>query len=283
MRSGDVFIHGIMHRSGTNYLSRALLCHPYLAVSPKDIWEFPHLAKSDPVMSYAQSMARSPKLPQLRESDVLQLVGDAWLAYAAEGLPEGCRLVIKEPSVLNLQRFFNFFPRSRLIALIRDGRDIACSALKTSFASPGVFHWRHPRTYPRVLRSPICELARRWSEASRTLRGFLEQLGEQGCVKVVRYEDLVRDTKLEMLGILDFLNLPPERYAWDSLATLDVRGSSFVDNRNGELNWEGGSVPASFDPIGRWRLWSQRELRQFHSVAAGELRHWGYVDPPNSE
>jgi protein-tyrosine sulfotransferase len=282
VRSGDVFIHGLLPRSGTNYLSRALQCHPDLRASPRSLWEFPHLRKSDPLMSYAASMARAPKLPDLEEGDVLRMIGDAWLRYASEGLPEGCRLVIKEPTVEHLDRFFRFFPRACLLVLVRDGRDVACSAMKTRFASPAGFVWRHPRTYPRILRSPIGELARRWREASRNLRAFLQQCDERERVKVVRFEDLVRDGEAQMHGILEFLGLPRERFAWESLSDLDVRGSSFLGNRDGELHWERSDAPASFDPVGRWRRWDERELRRYLSVAAAELRHWGYLDVENS-
>lgn len=223
-------------------------------------------------------MARSTNLPQIDEENLLQLIGDAWLAYASEGLPEGCRLVLKEPSVTNLERFFRFFPRACLLVLMRDGRDIACSSLKTTFASPRGFDWRHPRSFLRLLQSPLGELARRWSDASRAVRAFLEELGELERARVVRYEDLVRQPEVELRGILDFLELSPEHFAWDSFAALDVRGSSFVGNRTGELDWNGrGSVPEAFEPVDRWRSWSEREIRQFRS-AAGELLHWGYPD-----
>lgn len=279
MRSGDVFIHGVLPRSGTNYLSRALRCHSDLAESPKGLWEFPHLRKSDPLVSYARSMARSPNLPQLEEWDLLRMVGQAWLSYASDGLPEGCRLVLKEPSVKNLERFFQFFPRARLLLLMRDGRDIASSSLKTTFASPRGLDWRNPRSYSRLLRSPVAEMARRWSEASRTVREFLEEHDQNDLVRVVRYEDLVGEPTAQLRGILDFLDLSPERFAWDSFASLAVRGSSFVGNRAGELDWSGTeSVPEAFDPVGRWRSWSEREIHQFRSVAASELLHWGYVD-----
>jgi protein-tyrosine sulfotransferase len=279
VRSGDVFIHGVLPRAGTNYLSRVLRCHRDLAASPRELWEFPHLRKSDPLLSYASSMARSANLPRLEGDDLLRLIGDAWLTYASEGLPEGCRLVVKEPSVKNLERFFLFFPLSRLLVLMRDGRDIACSSLRTAFASPRGLDWRHPRSYSRVLQNPLAEMARRWSEASRTVRAFLEEHDEGGRVRVVRYEDLVRDPEAETRGILDFLELSPDRFAWDSFAALDVRGSSFVGNRSGKLDWNGaGSMPETFEPIGRWRSWGEREIRRFHSVAAAELDHWGYSD-----
>jgi protein-tyrosine sulfotransferase len=279
VRRGDVFIHGILPRSGTNYLSRALRCHPDLAASTRGLWEFPHLKKSDALLSYAKSMARSPKLPNLEEGELLRMIGDAWLAYASEGLPEGCHLVLKEPSVKHLDRFFRFFPHAFLLVLMRDGRDIACSSLKTRFASPGRFDWRHPRTYSRRARSPLGELARRWSEASRELRVFMDEPAGRERARVVRYEDLVEDPDGELRRILEFLELPADRFAWDALAALDVRGSSFVGNRYGELNWDGSApTPEEFEPIGRWRAWSRREIRAFESIAGPELRHWRYPD-----
>jgi protein-tyrosine sulfotransferase len=279
LRSGDVFIHGVLPRSGTNYLSRALRCHPDLAASSRGLWEFPHLKKSDPLLSYAASMARSPKLPHLEESELLRMIGDAWLTYASEGLPEGCGLVLKEPSVKHLDRFFRFFPRASLLVLMRDGRDIACSSLRTRFASPGSFDWRHPRTYRRRSRSPVAELARRWSEASRTVRAFMDEAEAGARVRVVRYEELVEDPTGELRRILEFLGLPAERFAWDTLVALDVRGSSFVGNRQGALDWDGSAPPPEvFEPVGRWRAWSKRELRAFASIAGPELRHWRYPD-----
>jgi protein-tyrosine sulfotransferase len=279
VRSGDVFIHGVLPRSGTNYLSRALQCHPDLAASPRGLWEFPHLKKSDALLSYAKSMARSPKLPNLEEGALLRMIGDAWLAYASEGLPAGRRLVLKEPSVQNLDRFFQFFPHAFLLVLMRDGRDIACSSLKTRFASPARFDWWHPRTYIRRSRTPLGELARRWSEASREVRAFMDEPVGSERAHVVRYEDLVEDTEGELRRILGFLELPAEQFAWDALAALDVRGSSFLGNRGGELDWNGSvSTSEEFEPVGRWRSWSGAEFRAFESIAGPELRHWNYPE-----
>lgn len=278
MRSGDVLIHGILQRSGTNYLARALRCHPDLAASPRSLWEFPHLRLSPPLVAYARSMARAPKLPALSEREVLEMIGDAWLAFAAEGLPEGRRLVLKEPSVAYLERFFEFFPRSRLLVLIRDGRDVAASSLRTTFASPGRAAWRHPRTWIRLARSPVRELAERWRDASRLVREFMASEGDAARARAIRYEDLAGGQEAEMRRILEFLGLAAERFDWDAFARLDVRGSSFVDNRNGTLSWS-GSDPETFDPVGRWRRWDERRIRLFDRVAGEELRHWGYPDP----
>jgi hypothetical protein len=98
-------------------------------------------------------------------------------------------------------------------------------------------------------------------------------------VRVVRYEELVEDPTGELRRILEFLGLPAERFAWDTLVALDVRGSSFVGNRQGALDWDGSAPPPEvFEPVGRWRAWSKRELRAFASIAGPELRHWRYPD-----
>ena len=275
MRSDDVFVHGVLPRSGTNYLSRVLRCHANLAASPRSMWEFPHLRKSDPLVSYARSMARSRKLPELEEGDVLRIVGDAWLAWAATGLADGRRLVLKDPSVRNLDRFFRFFPRSYLLVLMRDGRDIACSSLRADFVAPSRFHPLRPQSYRRVFVSPLDELARRWATASGQVRAFLETPEARERARVVRFEDLVREPERELGAILTFLGLPPERFRWDSFGELAVRGSSFVGDREGRVDWTDRS-PEAFDPVGRWRAWSARDFRRFGAVASAELEHWGY-------
>lgn len=279
MRSGDVFVHGVLPRSGTNYLARALRCHPLLSASPRSVWEFPHLRHSDPLIAYARSMARAPNLPDLGEDDVLELVGDAWLAWASAGLPPDRRLVLKEPSVRNLDRFVRFFPRSYLIVLMRDGRDIASSSLRTSFAKPPAFRVLRPRTYRRAFRGPIAELAGRWRDASRAVRAYLDTPAARGWSRVVRFEDLVREPAAQMRGILAFLKLPPEDFAWSEFEALDVRGSSFVGEPEGRLDWSGEEpAPEGFDPVGRWQSWSDRDQRRFHAVAGAELAQWGYAD-----
>lgn len=275
MRTGDVFVHGILPRSGTNYLSRVLQCHPDLAASPRKVWEFPHLRKSDPLVSYARSMARSRKLPELAEDDVLALVGEAWLDWAAAGLPEGTRLVLKEPSVRNLERFFRCFPRSSLLVLVRDGRDVACSSLRTGFAAPQRFDALRPRSYRRIFVGRTAELARRWAEASARIRAFLELPEARAGARLVRFEDVVRHPEREVGAILEFLRLPPDRFRWDAFAELGVRGSSFVGDGEGGLDWS-ERRPEVFDPVGRWRVWSAREIRRFGAVASAELAHWGY-------
>ena len=134
-----------------------------------------------------------------------------------------------------------------------------------------------------MFRGPVGELARRWRDASRTVRGFVGSTGAGERARVVRFEDLVREPEPRMAAILEFLELSPAGFDWDAFRSLGVRGSSFAGERGEPLDWSGGTpAGADFDPVGRWRTWSRRDLRRFDAVAGAELAHWGYPDSGES-
>ena len=83
-----------------------------------------------------------------------------------------------------------------------------------------------------------------------------------------------------MRELLEFLRLPRETFAWSAFEALGVRGSSFVGEQVEGLDWSGEEpAPEGFDPIGRWRSWTEREVRRFHAVAAAESRTGGTRTP----
>lgn len=281
-RKGDLLIHGIGQRSGTNYLARILKCHADVSPSPLEIWELPHLRHSDLLIEYAERMVDAPRVRSLERDDLLAHLGNGLLTCAAEGLPPGRRLMIKQPSVEKIDRFFRFFPRSFLILLVRDGRDVAASALRTSFAAPMGSRLAHPGTWRFAFRDPLRELARRWADSSRTIRSFLESVagtGHEARVITIRFEDLVDDGAAEVRRLLAFVDLPEERFDWARFEDLGVRGSSFAGREDGALDWSSEEPDRRFEPVGRWRSWSQRDRRRYESLAAEELVRWGYLEP----
>ncbi|MCI0528712.1 MAG: hypothetical protein L0Y56_14840, partial [Nitrospira sp.] len=69
-----------------------------------------------------------------------------------------------------------------------------------------------------------------------------------------------------------------EEYNWKGLTNLKVRGSSFLNEKGGKLDWSESHVLTSeFNPIGRWKHWTEKEKKIFHSVAGDGLRRWGYL------
>lgn len=279
-RGRDIFIHGILPRCGTNFLMAILAQHRQVVVCPRNVWEFPHLTYADKLVDYNRSLSRSPNLPELSETDLLPYLGDALLAYLSENLEKNQRMVLKEPTVKNLIYFFRFFPQSFLIILVRDGRDIAASSLKTNFAAPPKFVWSQPKSYRYLFRHPLEVLAHRWNEASHTIFNFIESTKgteNEKKFRVIKYEELLEDLEGSVKKILDFVELDQGQYNWDGLFNMKVKGSSFINNKDGELDWRESNIRTSeFNPVGRWKQWSEKEKRIFQAICGETLHRWKY-------
>jgi protein-tyrosine sulfotransferase len=266
LRGADpIFIHGILPRSGTNFLWDLLLLHPDLARGREPVNEDLFLDQSDHLMSFVEA--------------VRTMWDPRWGTFGADlperlqaGLGEGLvsflwtdrdrRLVTKSPSVRHLDRFFAFFPGARLLILVRDGRSVAQSAMET-------FGWDFDRA------------GRAWSEAADTIRRFQQaEAARADRWRVVRYEDLVDDPEGELRAIFHFLELEPASYDFDAARNLPVRGSSAFGRRNGAVHWATVAKNEGFAPKERWRSWSAGQLERFDWLTAGQLAHFGYSASP---
>ena len=285
-RDDCVFIHGILPRSGTNFLRDILLFHKDLTDCPDKVWEFPHLRFAGKIVEYEKIMASSKNLPGIEEGTLLPLFGNALIDYLTVDLPKDKRLVIKEPSVENISLVYKFFPKSYVIILVRDGRDISASSMRTNFAKPPKFIFSRPSTYRYVFHGhPLKTLSRGWHEASNTIIEFTENIKksefEKRCI-VVKFEDLVQGIKNESKSIFQkifhSIGCDDGYCDWNGLFNIKVRGSSFVGiTKDGTLNWSESQIKtAEFNPIGRWKFWTKKEINIYETIAGDSLRYWGY-------
>jgi hypothetical protein len=261
-RADPIFIHGILGRSGTNFLWRLLLLHPDCAPQVEPVREDLLLEHSDHLLSFLQSVqaAWDP-----RWGEVTSELQDRLLAALGDGLVSFLwfnrerRLVTKSPSVVHLERFFRFFPEARLLVLIRDGRAVTQSAMDT-------LGWEFERA------------VRRWAQGADEIGRFRlanRHLSERW--RLVRYEDLVEDLDRELRAILTFAGLDPDRYDFDAARELPVQGSSsFFGPGRSSVHWEPVKKDSSFDPIRRWRSWTPKELERFEWLAGAQTRALGY-------
>jgi Sulfotransferase family len=274
-------LHSISPRSGINFAIEIIKCHSRVSPSLKRIWEFPHLQFCHYLLEFNRKMAHFPKVLDLGENDLLPYFGDALMAYASAGLPAGQRLILKSPSARNLKYFFSFFPESFLLILVRDGRDVACSAMKTTFASPPTFRISKLGTFRHAFKRPLRVFAKSWAEASKETIDFLQSI--QGTrwerqTLVIHYEDLVSRSMEKITPILEFLGLDKNLYDVEALSKIAVRGSSFHRDKDGQLLWENIDLQSDeLRPIGRWRTWTHRQQQIFLSEAEESLRYWGYI------
>jgi Sulfotransferase family len=263
MEAADpIFIHGIMPRSGTNYLWDLLCTHPACAPARLPVREDLFLENSDHLAEFVEAVrsAWNPSWGDFSDELINRL-------YA--GLGEGLtsflwidrdrRLLTKSPSVSNVDRFVRFFPGGRLVILIRDGRSVTQSCMST-------FGWEFERG------------ARTWASAAAEIRRFMVKYSDSmGTYLLVRYEDLLEDLEGSMRRILGYLGLDPELFDFGRAAGMPVRGSSvFFGPGRQSVHWDPVEKTSEFDPKQRWRSWGPDMLERFEWIAGEQLRYFGY-------
>ncbi len=261
--SRPIFVLGISQRSGTNFFSRLLLLHPHCARPPDPIREDFLLHHSGSLSSYATTMYGTWSRWGEDEGLVDTLCrhfGDA-LVKLLSPTGDGLRLVTKTPSVLNIEHFFRFFPRADLLILVRDGRSLVESKIR-SFGGG----------YERVMRS--------WADGADGILRLRQEEGEgERRFRIVRYEDLWLDVEGELRAVMRFAGLDASLYDFDAARELPVRGSSTFGRDPGQrLNWEESPKTDEFRPLERWKDWSRARHRRFNWIAGRQMGELGYPD-----
>jgi protein-tyrosine sulfotransferase len=280
-----IFILGIAPRCGTNYLHDLIRLHPDCESASSVLEEDNLLANAHLLTKYVDGVARwwkqhwgSDELQAEKEA-LAQHVGDGLIAFLLAqverrkqlagkngGDRRPRRLVTKTPTVKNLALFSRLFPTSHLIVLIRDGRSVVESAV---------------RTFER----PYAHAAREWAESAQIIQDYCQQ--EQGKrFLLVRYEDLYSNVERELRRIFKYLQLDPDSYDYASAANLPVRGSSTLRGQPSAhevpwvargIHWDPVEKPANFNPVERWANWSRSKHERFNWLAGERLEKFGYT------
>jgi hypothetical protein len=266
-----LFIRGLMPRAGTNFLMDALAQHPRIRPSPGEFWEFAPFRFQSELMQYLKHVEASHHVPEFRAEDFLSHVGDAWMRYLA-GARDANIAVYKEPSVHDLEAMFQLFPRAKAVFIVRDGRDLVASLLKAGFLFPP-WNVRNPRHWRRLLPGEEFRIAcRQVAGAANRLAAFVQSefaMERQQQWRLIHFEELFRAPRQTIGALLEWLDLSVTEMAWDALARMPVRGSSFLTDPQGGMNFGSGiEKPPHFNPIGRWQHWTPRQKRAYERIAA---------------
>ena len=253
-------------RSGTTLLRDLLRSHPRLTIPPESHF-IPGFYRSfgDPSSeAEAGRIARrivehpriggwriEPRLPDVAGipsfSELVRRLFEQWARI--EGKP---RWGDKTPHyVTEIPLLMQIFPDAQIIHVIRDGRDVALSWLRTRF---------EPRN--------LYMAARMWKEMVGKGRRDGAALPRDSWLEV-RYETLLAQPEATMRRVCDFLGEPfvAEVLRASRLPQRDYRGFSAPD-RSDEIVWEDAE---------KWRAaMSRRQLALFESVAGHLLSELGY-------
>ena len=274
------FILGNLQRSGTNYLYRLLREHPD-CTGPGPIWEDRFVSYSEVLTKYTNSIYKSwnPKWevhkkigPQetllrcfgdaISRFLKLQLAGDTVNKPASnQGFTEenGPKILLtKTPSVVGSENFFDLFPDFYLILIIRDGRAVVESGVRT-------FDWNYENAM------------RKWRAGAHAILDLKEKYQNSNKkLLIVKYEDLFMDEKSELLKIFAFLGLDPGLFDFDLTKSLGVTGSSETRKQASAVHWQVTEKSKDFNPLARFSNWDRKKHERFNWIAGRYMSRLGY-------
>jgi hypothetical protein len=256
-----LWILGILQRSGTNYLRDLMALHPDCCGVDNPGEDF-LVAHADKLQQYVRGVTRDwnrswdPR-GELREQ-LTHALGEACVSFlVSRAVPRPGttpRFVItKSPSVGSLP-LLSWFPRSRAVVIVRDGRDMIVSGMKS-------FGWDFETA------------CRQWADAARTI-GAAKSAGAP--FLLIRYEDLLANLRGTLTEIFSYLQLDVAAYDFDAAAGLPVKGSSSFGTQDGSVHWRPVEKTDGFKPVGRWANWGARRHERFNWIAGKESAGLGY-------
>lgn len=181
---------------------------------------------------------------------------DTLLAHLQVRLPDCRRLGEKSPNhLLHVDWLLEHFPDAQVIAIVRDGRDVAISQ-REAFAEP------------------LLSAAIRWRHCQRLVRRYARIHSPERYTSV-SYEALVTEPERELRRLCDFLG---ETFTAGLLEHHKRERSGFAER---ETHKQRTLEPVTTSRIARYRgVLARRELALFQLVAGGELRAHGYALEP---
>jgi protein-tyrosine sulfotransferase len=259
-RAPGIFVHGIMPRSGTVYLGELLRLHPHLVRHPHQLWEFPALQLTRDLHRLQAKFLRLYKINRSRvqTDDFLALFGAAMMAWLHEAVPEDKRVLVKMPSVQFLDYFPAMFPHESLLILVRDGRDLVHSTLRT---------WRY---------LSFIQVCLRWNRSARMILDVCN--GRWTGPRrpwLAKYEYALFEPEAFVREACAQFGLDPDVYPYEKIKFIRVVGSSKLAQRP-NFKWTYQRRPENFRPVEYWRSWSPLRKLLFKAIAGASLIELGY-------
>jgi hypothetical protein len=265
------FILGVIERSGTNFLYSLLGGHPSCA-APGPIWEDHFLQHSRTLIEYTSLLYKTWNPTWEVEKKIggpeklLREFGDAIEHFLRRQLltesannPPPQILLTKTPSVVGLNNFFDLFPDAYLILLVRDGRAVVESGVRS-------FDWNYE------------DAMWKWRAGAQAIINFEERHKKTDKRYVIlKYEDLVMNERSELLKLFDFLGVEPALFDFNSTEALGVIGSSESRKQAAAVSWDVTiDKNSNFNPLFRFDNWDSKKRERFSWIAGEQMTRLGY-------
>ena len=253
-----VFIIGICPRSGTNFLYNLLAMHQDCQVSSRG-GQDNLLYAADYLEEYCNKVSSYWKAHWGQsKQDLLMHLGNGLQKYLVPASTTKI-IITKTPHTYNLDSFFDIFPDSKLIVVIRDGPDAIESGVRS-------FNWTYEDSY------------RMWNASAQRIIDFKHRNSQNKNFLLVRFEDLVRKGQTTMKQVFAFCDLDVQRYDFDVIDNAPVVGSSSLkaSMKFSAVHWKPVPKEKGFSPIGRASSWSTLKHYRYNFVCGKNAQALGY-------
>ena len=258
MNAQQVFIIGCP-RSGTSALSWALASHPNMWTSAESDFLHELFGKARLWESYSNAYQR-PDIGWLKKNNILYKEFASSLGLGVDALfrsrSEGKIWVDSTPSyTLMATDLAALFPRAAFLHIVRDGRAVVCSMLKSGFNTDWAKDFK-----------TACDTWNHYVE-----RGVAFEKENPERVLRVQHRELIESTQEVCQRILAFIGVAHS----DSVAAFlrDHRINSSYDNQKPE------DIRSRKDPSSLrsqpWKSWTPEEHRIFEAHSGDSLRAIG--------
>ena len=257
----SIMLFGVMPRAGTVHVGELLALHPDVGAHPNQLWELPFLENTDTLLEFQEGFfgGYHQNTERMGGSDFLALFGAAFVHYLYSFVEPGQTVLVKETSMRAFERFPLVFPDERLLLLMRDGRDLVSSSI---------------RTWPSM---NFAELCTRWSDSTNTMLDFVEAHPRPD-FWLTKFEEILDAPDAFVREACKRYELDAARYPFEEQDNIEVIGSSTMSEA-GQVDWDKHVVaPKGFKPTGHWMKWSAGQKREFKKIAGPALIRAGYAD-----
>lgn len=243
MKKQSIHIHGILRRSGTNFLNQLLLLHPEVkqpSIKIRENWFLEYISYLEDYITRLDSHWKNSKWKgdDYSLSHLKKAFGQTFINYMKNNDDiSSFHLLTKTPSFKNLNKFKSYFSDSKLLLVVRNPFDVAASTHKT---------WQ----------TPIKKTLNQWQES--VLEAYRLEQNHQAFI--VRYEDLIANPKLEIEKCLSYLEVDLATYSWGKIDELPIFGSS---DQGGK--WEVTQKSSDFKSVNKWAKLPEHLLDEMES------------------
>ena len=155
------------------------------------------------------------------------------------------------------------FPHENLLLLMRDGRDLVSSTI---------------RTWPGEKFSNVCL---QWRNSAQHMINFNHnQSSKRDNYQMFRYEDILEEPTDFARNACHWYGLDVDSYPYNKISKIPYRGSS-THQTEGGVSWEPINAGQTAKTVGHWQQWSAKQTKQFKKIAGEVLIQAGYCTDLN--